>query len=145
MASEKQLKANRENAKRSTGPNTAAGRLKSSRNALRHGLSRSVAADPAALIKARQIAELLVPDGANDMQLLAAVEVAHAQAQVLRVAAVRSKLLANLDVAATNLKQLRRLAALDRYERQALTRRRRAARTLSAAGGACRDRGELEA
>jgi hypothetical protein len=133
MVSEKQLRANRENAKRSTGPKTAAGRLNSSRNALRHGLSRPVATDPAALIKARQLTELLVPDEADDMQVMAAVEVAHAQAQVLRVATVRSKLFANLDVAAANLKQLWRLAALDRYERQALTRRRRAARTLSAA------------
>jgi hypothetical protein len=132
MASEKQLRANRENAKRSTGPKTAAGRLNSSRNALRHGLSRPVATDPAALIKARQLTELLLPDRADVTQVVAAVEVAHAQAQVLRVAAVRSKLLANLDVAAANLKQLRRLAALDRYERQALTRRRRAARNLSA-------------
>ena len=132
MASEKQLRANRENAKRSTGPKTAAGRLKSSRNALRHGLSRPLATDPAALIKARQLTELLLPDRADVTQVVAAVEVAHAQAQVLRVAAVRSKLLANLDVAAANLKQLRRLAALDRYERQALTRRRRAARNLSA-------------
>ena len=58
---------------------------------------------------------------------------AQAEAQLLRVAAIRRRLLANLDVAAANLKQLRRLAALDRYERQAFTRRRRAARTLSAA------------
>src|SRR3984893_13113796 len=39
MASEKQIAANRANAQKSTGPRTAAGRLKSSRNALRHGLS----------------------------------------------------------------------------------------------------------
>jgi hypothetical protein len=38
MASEKQIAASRANAKRSTGPKTAAGRLKSSRNAYRHGL-----------------------------------------------------------------------------------------------------------
>ena len=37
MASEKQIAANRANAKKSTGPKTAAGQLKSSRNALRHG------------------------------------------------------------------------------------------------------------
>ena len=36
MASERQLRANRENAMRSTGPKTAAGRSKASRNALRH-------------------------------------------------------------------------------------------------------------
>jgi hypothetical protein len=131
MASEKQLRANRENAKRSTGPKTAAGRLKSSSNALRHGLSRPLAADPAALMTACQMAELFVAKGGDDMQArMAALEVGHAEAQLLRVAAVRRKLLSNLDVGTASLKQLRRLAVLDRYERQALTRRRRAARRL---------------
>ena len=131
MASEKQLRANRENAKRSSGPKTAAGRLKSSRNALRHGLSLPVAADPASSMTACQMAPMLVPEGADDIQVMAAVEVAQAQAQLLRVAVVRSKLVANLDFALANFKQVRRLAALDRYERQAHTRRRRAALKLS--------------
>ena len=39
MATEKQIAANRANAKHSTGPRTAAGKLKSSRNTYRHGLS----------------------------------------------------------------------------------------------------------
>jgi hypothetical protein len=39
MASEKQVNANRENAKRSTGPKTAGGKLRSSMNALKHGLT----------------------------------------------------------------------------------------------------------
>jgi hypothetical protein len=132
MASEKQLRANRENAKRSTGPKTPAGRLRSSQNALRHGLSRPLASDPAASMKAHQMAELLVAE-AGDMQVMAAVEMALAQAQLLRVAAVRSTLLAslelaNLDFAGATLKQL---AALERYERQSLNQRRRAARMLS--------------
>ena len=42
LATEKQIAANRANAKRSTGPRTAAGKLKSSRNAYRHGLSSSM-------------------------------------------------------------------------------------------------------
>src|SRR6516225_11504299 len=88
MASEKQLRANRENAKRSTGPKTAAGRLTSSRNALRHGLSRPLEADPAALIRVRQMTGLLVPEGADDTQIAAAVAVAQAEAQLLRVAAI---------------------------------------------------------
>ena len=90
-------------------------------------------ADPAASMKARQIAQMLVPEGADDMQVMAAVEMAQAHTQLLRVVAVRSELVANLDFASANLKQVRRLAALHRYERQALTRRRRAARKLSAA------------
>jgi len=36
--SEKKLKANRENAKKSTGPRTARGKANSRRNALKHGL-----------------------------------------------------------------------------------------------------------
>lgn len=39
MVSDKQLAANRRNAKRSTGPKTLAGKSTASRNALRHGLS----------------------------------------------------------------------------------------------------------
>jgi hypothetical protein len=46
MASEKQIAANRANAEKSTGPRTAAGKLKSSRNAFRHGLSRLLLSDP---------------------------------------------------------------------------------------------------
>jgi hypothetical protein len=143
MASEKQLRANRENAKRSSGPKTVAGRSKSSRNALRHGLSLPLAADPAAAVKACQIAQLLAPEGADDLQMMAALEMAQAHVQLLRVAAGRRKLMAGFGVGSMNLNQVRRLAALDRYERQALMRRRRAVRKLSAAGGACTDRGEL--
>jgi hypothetical protein len=39
MASERQIAANRRNAKKSTGPRTLAGKQRSSRNALKHGLS----------------------------------------------------------------------------------------------------------
>jgi hypothetical protein len=40
MASPKQIAANRRNAKKSTGPRTAAGKTRASRNALRHGLTK---------------------------------------------------------------------------------------------------------
>jgi hypothetical protein len=39
MASERQIAANRRNAQKSTGPKTASGRKRSSKNAYRHGLS----------------------------------------------------------------------------------------------------------
>jgi hypothetical protein len=66
---------------------------------------------------------------------MAAVEMAQAHAQLLRVAAVRGKLIAGFEGGSMNLSQVRRLAALDRYERQALSQRGRAQRKLSAASG----------
>jgi hypothetical protein len=39
MSSEKQIAANRANARRSTGPNTSAGKARSRRNAWKHGLT----------------------------------------------------------------------------------------------------------
>src|SRR5262249_42653240 len=47
MATDRQLEANRRNAKRSTGPKTEKGKAMSSRNALKHGLTakRTLLAD----------------------------------------------------------------------------------------------------
>jgi hypothetical protein len=42
MASERQIAANRQNARRSSGPRSNAGKRRSSANALRHGLSRII-------------------------------------------------------------------------------------------------------
>jgi hypothetical protein len=42
MASERQIAANRRNARRSSGPRSSAGKRRSSGDALRHGLSRVI-------------------------------------------------------------------------------------------------------
>jgi hypothetical protein len=130
MASEKQMAANRANAKKSTGPKTAAGKLKASRNALRHGLSLPLRRDTEASAKADAIADLLACDQASDQERMAATEVALAQLELVRIRAVRAELMAELDLASDDIDALRRLAALDRYERLAHTKRRRAARKL---------------
>jgi hypothetical protein len=130
MATERQIAANRANAQKSTGPKTAAGRLKSSRNAFRHGLSLPSRLDIAISAKADAIARLLARDQADDEQLTAATEVAQAQLELLRIREVRAKLVAEVDLTSGNLEPLRRLAALDRYERFAATKRRRAAHRL---------------
>ena len=77
MATEKQIRANRENAKRSTGPKTTAGRMKSSRNALLHGLSLELFPDKTTISKMEAIAQWVVPDQMDSMRVTAAVEAAY--------------------------------------------------------------------
>ena len=57
---------------------------------------------------------------------MSATEVAQAQLELLRIRTVRAELLAKVDLAPGSLEQLQRLAALDRCERLAHTKRRRA-------------------
>src|SRR5690242_1607422 len=97
MATEKQIRANRENAKRSTGPKTAAGRMKSSRNALRHGLSRELLNDQNTTIKIEAIAQRAVPDQMDSMRVTAAVEALFAQSDLSRIRGVRNKLMIELE------------------------------------------------
>ena len=85
MATEKQIAANRANAQKSTGPRTAAGRLTSSRNAYRHGLSLPLHLDIATSAKAEAIASALTQDEADKEKLAAAAEVAQAQLELLRI------------------------------------------------------------
>src|SRR5258708_3387712 len=125
MASEKQIAANRANAKRSTGPKSALGKSKSSRNAVRHGLSRPLPFD-ASSAEAQAIAHALIANGADDQQHSAATELAAAQLELLRIRVERGRMLASIDPASSDAAELKRLMALDRYERLAHTRRRRA-------------------
>lgn len=77
MATEKQIAANRANAKKSTGPKSAAGKERSSRNSIKHGLSglttrSSAAATSNAIVAALGIEEI------TEKQLIAAVDFARA-------------------------------------------------------------------
>jgi hypothetical protein len=63
MTSEKQIAANRRNATRSTGPITAEGKARSSRNAFRHGLSR-----PAIAVEIGEFAIQLVGEEGSPTQ-----------------------------------------------------------------------------
>ena len=130
MATEKQVAANRANAQKSTGPKSAAGRLKSSRNAYRHGLSLPLHLDIATSAKADAIARALARGQADEEKLLAAAEVARAQLELLRIRDARAALMADIDLVSGDLNHLKRLAALDRYERLAATKQRRASQKL---------------
>ena len=125
MATEKQLAANRANAKRSTGPKTKRGRQASSRNALRHGLSCLL--DETVSIDADNLMRLLVHEEARDDQVAAARQVARAQVDLSRARMARARLMASLDLECCNFSEIRRLMVIDRYERIARAKRRMAA------------------
>lgn len=126
MATEKQIAANRANAQKSTGPKTAAGKLKSSRNAYRHGLSCQFRFDPIFSAKAEAIARGLMGEDASEDKLRSATEFAHAQLELQRIRSTRTGLMETFDLSQPDVRVLQRLAALDRYERYEITKRRRA-------------------
>ena len=98
MASEKQIAADRANAKKSTGPRTSAGRAKSSRNAYRHGLSVPMQPDPQAV---ETLAQAIAGEAAGEVQLRAARALAEAQLELKIIRATRlAALSAELDQSA---------------------------------------------
>ena len=133
MASEKQIAANRANAKRSTGPKTAAGRATSSRNAYQHGLSLELPLnDPAFGARMDAMKQALIGgEEPIDQNTTAAAEFAEAQMKLLQIRKVRLDMLAELERECHDLQDFSRLVALDRYERLAHTKRRRAAQNFS--------------
>jgi hypothetical protein len=126
LATERQIAANRANAKLSSGPKTLAGKLKSSGNAFRHGLSRSVKFEPSSSAKIDAIARMLAGEQTTDGRLASAADFARAQLELQRIRSTRNDLLAKINLSDYDTSELRRLVALDRYERYALTKRRRA-------------------
>ena len=98
MASEKQIAANRANAKRSTGPKTAAGKMVSSRNAFRHGLSCPLPSGVATSPKVYAIARALTSEGARDEHWASAVEFANAQCELLKIHATRTEMMLGGDL-----------------------------------------------
>lgn len=114
MASERQIAANRANSKRSTGPKTSAGRLTSSRNALKHGLCRPSLANLAA---AEAIAYAQWGLVGTVVDSLAVRELALAKLELSRIRRVRTDLVAAL-LQEGDSQVSKRLKALERYERQ---------------------------
>ncbi len=139
MTSERKVRANRENAKRSTGPRTTVGRAHARHNSLRHGLSISIASDLELSAEAERLARMIAGDGDAATGLYYARIVAGAEMEILRIRRVKTELIR------TSLQQSEgsadpaippgsdvwmRLVKIDRYERRALSRRKRALRDL---------------
>jgi hypothetical protein len=129
MISPAKLAANRANAKKSTGPRSAAGKRRSSQNARRHGLST-----PPDAVGIRDIAALarIFADPQPHVRVLA-TQIAVAQQALERARGARLGLFAQAEAGDTRPEHIRRLAAIEDYERRARTRLKRALLRYNAA------------
>jgi hypothetical protein len=93
VTSERKIRANRANARASTGPKTARGRSHASRNALRHALSLPVSSDSVLSEEVEALAREIVGTDANAEIKELARRVAEAQIDLHRVRHARHQLL----------------------------------------------------
>jgi hypothetical protein len=95
LTSDRKIKANRANARASTGPQTARGRARVARNALRHGLSLRACSNPALSEEVEALArEIAGPDATAEIQELARL-IAEAQIDLRRVRYARHHFLSD--------------------------------------------------
>ena len=77
--------ARRMTSQKSTGPRTPAGKLRSSKNALQHGLSIPVSANPGFEEEIEQLARLITGDDPSSLHLSLARYIAQAQIDLARI------------------------------------------------------------
>jgi len=116
MCSLKKRAANRLNAQKSTGPRTPAGKARSKRNALKHGLTVS-ALDVLAVQEVRGLAARLHTDGFAD-----SFELAQALIDLQKIRQLRDLIIRTAQVEVEVRAAINNLKRLERYERRAQTR-----------------------
>lgn len=94
MASERQIAANRRNARKSTGPATMSGKRRSSSNALRHGLSRPLASTGTAELET--FVCLLVGRDAGQEIVELARDAVRAHLNLVRIRELKSNMFAQI-------------------------------------------------
>jgi hypothetical protein len=95
LTSERKIRANRANARASTGPQTNRGRARAARNALRHALSLPVGSIPALSEEVQALAREIAGPGANAETQELARRVAEAQIDLRRVRYARHQFLSD--------------------------------------------------
>lgn len=151
MTSEAKIAANRRNARCSTGPRTTAGKMRVRRNALRHGLAALVTIDPAMVAEVDRVAAAICGEHADPPEQEQALIVAEVEVTLKRVRRARVQIMEQLELvprtnepdgrkpgsmqgADRSALRLDQLLRLERYERRALSRRKRAVRSASFRG-----------
>ena len=139
MTSDRKIAANRENAKKSTGPQTEAGQRRSRRNAFRHGLAIAIGGDASLSADVEMMVQAVVSAGEQETAGVFARQLAVTEINLLRIRAIRASLFnafyEKLDVQLRDYAVLNdNLAKLERYERRAFSRCKRALRAICQSG-----------
>jgi hypothetical protein len=147
MTSERKAQANRANAKNSTGPKTARGKVRAAGNARRLGLSVPVLADNVLSEQVAALTRAIAGEASDGNSFELARRIAEAQIDLQRVRQARHQFFADrlkdlghasspyLDphkLAAILVQHSKEIKAIDRYEQRALSRRRFAIRAFDA-------------
>jgi len=146
VASDRQVAANRENAKRSTGPRSRGGKSRACRNATVHGLAGRSPIDPNWIAAVERLAKKIVDSTGGKIDLVRARAIAEAQQELIRARSISSAVIEKIWPAdeiddggkflpsgsSSPGKEVERsielsvsLRVLDRYEHRALARRNR--------------------
>jgi hypothetical protein len=135
MTSDRKIESNRKNAQKSTGPRSEAGRRRSRRNALRHGLSVTIGSDPSFNDDIKRLASILARGNSGQKIGEFAHQAAEAEIDLLRIRQLRASrfnsILDNEPKLDDHSQLDEELTKLERYERRAFSRRKRALRALT--------------
>src|ERR1700704_3831590 len=119
MTSDRQLAANRRNAKKSTGPVSVSGKRRSRENALRHGLAIDVDRDPLLRADVDRMAQVFSRARKEPSITLTTQDAAAAEIDLLRISKIRASIFDTFYKSERSLQDLTRLneelRKLDRY------------------------------
>jgi len=135
VTSPAKIRANRRNARKSTGPRTRAGKAVVARNALQHGLAVPVLCDPTLSREVGAIARVIEKSEtgaeADEAGHELACRIAEAMIDLRRVRLAKLPLATALHDDPCDSGSLMQLSRLERYEHRAFIRRNRAIRAFA--------------